>query len=104
MQPNKALVGQNAFLHAAGMHQQAMLADPLTFEPFNPAEVGGSAALEDRIIFGKFLGKNGLKRLLAMDGIELTEDQLDALVAKIRAAIERRETVSRRDMLSWARG
>ncbi|MCL4305808.1 2-isopropylmalate synthase [bacterium] len=104
VQPNKALVGQNAFLHAAGMHQQAMLADPLTFEPFNPEEVGGSAALEDRIIFGKFLGKNGLKRLLAMDGIELAEDQLDALVAKIRAAIERRETVSRRDMLSWARG
>ncbi|MCB9358178.1 MAG: 2-isopropylmalate synthase [Calditrichaeota bacterium] len=103
VQPNKALVGQNAFLHAAGMHQQAMLADPLTFEPLSPAEVGGEAALEDRIIFGKFLGKNGLKRLLALDGLELSDEKLDALVARIRAAIERRETVTRRDMLSWAR-
>lgn len=102
VQPNKALVGQNAFLHAAGMHQQAMLADPLTFEPFGPELVGGDAALEDRIIFGKFLGKNGLKRLLALDGVELSEQNLEMLVAKIRAAIERRETVSRRTMLTWA--
>jgi len=104
VQPNKALVGQNAFLHAAGMHQQAMLADPLTFEPFGPELVGGEAALEDRIIFGKFLGKNGLKKLLSLDGVELSEQDLDALVAKIRAAIERRETVSRRTMLMWAKG
>jgi len=104
IQPNKALVGQNAFLHAAGMHQQAMLADPLTFEPFGPELVGGDAALEDRIIFGKFLGKNGLKRLLALDRVELTESDLEALVAKIRAAIERRETVSRRTMIMWAKG
>lgn len=103
VQPNKALVGQNAFLHAAGMHQQAMLADPLTFEPFGPELVGGTAALEDRIIFGKFLGKSGLKRLLAMDGIELTEEALEALVSRIRAAIERRETVTRRTMLEWAK-
>ena len=62
VQPTKALVGQNAFLHPARIHQQAMLADPLTFEPFGPEWVGGTARLEDRIIFGKFLGKNGLKR------------------------------------------
>ncbi|MBK6911617.1 MAG: 2-isopropylmalate synthase [bacterium] len=102
VQPNKALVGQNAFLHAAGMHQQAMLADPLTFEPFGPEWVGGTARLEDRIIFGKFLGKNGLKRLLATDGVELTELQLEQLVARIRGAIERREVVSRRTVLDWA--
>ena len=103
VQPNKALVGQNAFLHAAGMHQQAMLADPLTFEPFGPEMVGGEAALEDRIIFGKFLGKNGLKKLLSLDGVELSDNELEALVGRIRAAIERRETVSRRKMLEWAR-
>jgi 2-isopropylmalate synthase len=103
VQPNKALVGQNAFLHAAGMHQQAMLADPLTFEPFGPEIVGGAAALEDRIIFGKFLGKNGLKKLLSLDGVELSEAKLESLVAKIRAAIERRETVTRRTMLEWAK-
>lgn len=104
VQPNKALVGRNAFLHAAGMHQQAMLADPLTFEPFGPELVGGQASLEDRIIFGKFLGKNGLKKLLALDGVELSETELEALVTRIRAAIERRETVSRRTMLEWAKG
>lgn len=103
IQPNKALVGQNAFLHAAGMHQQAMLADPLTFEPFGPEVVGGTASLEDRIIFGKFLGKNGLKRLLALDGVELTEPALEALVKRVRSAIERKETVTRRTMLDWAR-
>lgn len=104
VQPNKALVGQNAFLHAAGMHQQAMLADPLTFEPFGPESVGGDSALEDRIIFGKFLGKNGLRKLLELDGIKLSDEALEALVGRIRAAIERRETVTRRTMLEWARG
>ena len=86
------------------MHQQAMLADTLTFEPFGPELVGGNSALEDWIIFGKFLGKNGLKRLLTLDGGELSESDLEALVAKIRAAIERHETVSRRTMLAWAKG
>lgn len=103
VQPNKALVGQNAFLHAAGMHQQAMLADPLTFEPFGPEWVGGTASLEDRIVFGKFLGKNGLKRLLALDGLELEEAALEGLVGRIRQAIERREFVSRRTVLDWAK-
>ncbi|MBK6765144.1 MAG: 2-isopropylmalate synthase [bacterium] len=103
IQPNKALVGQNAFLHAAGMHQQAMLADPLTFEPFGPEAVGGKASLEDRIIFGKFLGKNGLRRLLALDGLELGEAEIGALVKRVRAAIESKETVTRRTMLEWAR-
>jgi 2-isopropylmalate synthase len=104
VQPNKALVGQNAFLHAAGMHQQAMLADPLTFEAFDPELVGGDAQLEDRIVFGKFLGKNGLRRLLSHHSVELTEPELEKLLTRIRAAIERRDPVTRRTMLEWARG
>ena len=89
VQPNKAIVGRNAFLHAAGMHQQAMLRDPLTFEPFNPALVGAQASLEDRIIFGKFLGRSGLKRLLALDNVTLSDEALDSLVARVRKAVEK---------------
>lgn len=98
VQPNKALVGRHAFLHAAGMHQQAMLRDPLTFEPFDPEILGSEAALEDRIIFGKFLGRNGLKAILEQDGIELSDDKLDALVEHVRTAISEHRTVLRESL------
>ncbi|RQV95739.1 2-isopropylmalate synthase [bacterium] len=98
VQPNKALVGRHAFLHAAGMHQQAMLRDPLTFEPFDPEILGSEAALEDRIIFGKFLGRNGLKAILEQDGIELSDEKLDALVQHVRKAISEQRTVLRESL------
>ena len=98
VQPNKALVGRHAFLHAAGMHQQAMLRDPLTFEPFDPEILGSNAALEDRIIFGKFLGRNGLKAILEQDGIELSEEKLDLLVQHVRGAIAEQRIVLRESL------
>jgi 2-isopropylmalate synthase len=102
VQPNKAIVGRNAFLHAAGMHQQAIVNDPLTFEPFNPELVGGTASLEDRIVFGKFMGRHGLRRLRILEHTTLTDEDLDHLVARIRKAVENHETVTRRDLLHWA--
>jgi 2-isopropylmalate synthase len=98
VQPNKALVGRHAFLHAAGMHQQAMLRDPLTFEPFDPEILGSETAVEDRIIFGKFLGRNGLKAVLEQEGIELSEEKLDSLVALVREAISEQRTVLRKSL------
>jgi 2-isopropylmalate synthase len=98
VQPNKALVGRHAFLHAAGMHQQAMLRDPLTFEPFDPEILGSDTVLEDRIIFGKFLGRNGLKAILEQDGIQLTEEKLDLLLQLVREAIAEQRTVLRKSL------
>jgi 2-isopropylmalate synthase len=98
VQPNKALVGRHAFLHAAGMHQQAMLRDPLTFEPFDPEMVGSEAQLEDRIIFGKFLGRNGLKAILEQDGIKISEAKLDILVQRVREAISEQRTFLRKSL------
>jgi 2-isopropylmalate synthase len=103
VQPNKALVGRNAFLHAAGMHQQAVLNDPLTFEPFDHRLVGVHMQLDDRIVFGKFLGRNGLKHLLEHDGIKLDDAQIDPLVQQIRRAIEQKQTISRRMLHEMAR-
>jgi 2-isopropylmalate synthase len=98
VQPNKALVGRHAFLHAAGMHQQAMLRDPLTFEPFDPEILGSETSVEDRIIFGKFLGRNGLKAVLEQEGIDLSEEKLDSLLALVREAISEQRTVLRKSL------
>src|SRR4030065_1630336 len=57
VQPNKAIVGENAFTHESGIHTAGMLADPGTYEPIAPELVGGSR----RLAPGKHSGSAGIK-------------------------------------------
>jgi 2-isopropylmalate synthase len=73
VQPNKAVVGENAFAHESGIHQDGMLKDKSTYEIMNPESVGVS---NTKIILGRHSGKHGLKSRLVELGYNPAEEEL----------------------------
>ncbi|HEY3938093.1 MAG TPA: 2-isopropylmalate synthase [Bryobacteraceae bacterium] len=73
-QPNKAIVGENAFAHEAGIHQDGYLKEPSTYEIVSPASVG---VPESRLVLGKHSGRHALKKRAQDLGYELSREQLD---------------------------
>ncbi len=73
-QPNKAIVGDNAFAHEAGIHQDGYLKEKSTYEIMDPASVG---VPESRLILGKHSGRHALKKRTEDLGFDLTHDELD---------------------------
>jgi len=73
-QPNKAIVGENAFAHEAGIHQDGYLKNPATYEIVSPASVG---VPESRLVLGKHSGRHALKDRAQTLGHELSRDELD---------------------------
>ena len=71
--PNKAVVGANAFAHEAGIHQDGILKNPLTYQVISPEAVGVPA---HRLVLGKHSGRNALRSRLASLGITLIEEEL----------------------------
>jgi 2-isopropylmalate synthase len=71
--PNKAVVGANAFAHEAGIHQDGILKNPLTYQVISPEAVGVPA---HRLVLGKHSGRNALRSRLANLGITLIEEEL----------------------------
>lgn len=78
-QPNKAIVGENAFAHEAGIHQDGYLKNPSTYEIMSPASVG---VPESRIVLGKHSGRHALKQRAEDLGFQLTRDQLEQLYTR----------------------
>ncbi|HEY3444492.1 MAG TPA: 2-isopropylmalate synthase [Paludibaculum sp.] len=75
-QPNKALVGANAFAHEAGIHQDGYLKNKSTYEVVDPRSVG---IPEGRLVLGKHSGRHALRSKCSHLGFELTKDELDAV-------------------------
>jgi 2-isopropylmalate synthase len=75
-QPNKAIVGENAFAHEAGIHQDGYLKNPSTYEIVTPASVG---VPESRLVLGKHSGRHALKKRAEDLGHDLSREQLDEL-------------------------
>lgn len=73
-QPNKAIVGENAFAHEAGIHQDGYLKEKSTYEIMDPASVG---VPESRIVLGKHSGRHALKKRAEDLGYHLTREQLE---------------------------
>jgi 2-isopropylmalate synthase len=71
--PNKAVVGANAFAHEAGIHQDGILKNPLTYQVISPEAVGVPA---HKLVLGKHSGRNALRSRLATLGITLIEEEL----------------------------
>ena len=97
VQPNKAIVGRNAFAHEAGIHQHGVLSNPLCYEIMTPESVGMP---EDRIVLGKHSGRHALIYRLKQLGIELSHDELDALYAKFTELADRKKKVYDQDLIS----
>ncbi|MEM2351922.1 MAG: 2-isopropylmalate synthase, partial [Thermoproteota archaeon] len=99
IQPNKAIVGENAFAHESGIHTKGIIAKPITFEPFDPEIVGRRR----KIIAGKHAGKHGIKATLEEAGIHPTEEQLKEIIERIKELGDKGKTVTDADLFAIAR-
>jgi D-citramalate synthase len=97
-QPNKAVVGENAFTHESGIHTQGVLANPLTYEPIAPELVGCTR----RIAPGKHSGSNAIKNDLANLGLQPTEQQFKEIMQRIKEVGDKGKTVMDADVLAIA--
>jgi 2-isopropylmalate synthase len=97
VQPNKAVVGANAFSHEAGIHQHGVLATPLTYEIMTPESVG---VPKSRLVLGKHSGRHAFKNRLEELGVELTEDELNGAFVRFKALCDRKKEVFDEDLLA----
>jgi 2-isopropylmalate synthase len=95
VQPNKAVVGANAFAHEAGIHQDGMLKNPLTYEIMRPETVGLS---ESNLVLGKHSGRHAFSTRLAAMGYELTREQLDQVFERFKQVCDKKKLVDDRDL------
>ncbi len=99
VQPNKAVVGANAFAHASGIHQDGVLKDPGTYEIMTPQSVGWEAR---RIVVSKLSGRRGLAARLAELGLPLDGEALDrAYILAMKRGDEVHE-LDERDLIAIA--
>ncbi len=87
-QPNKAVVGRNAFAHEAGIHQDGFLKEPTTYEIMDPRTVG---VPESRLVLGKHSGRHALRDRCEHLGFELSREQLDEVYRRFTAMADRKK-------------
>ncbi len=100
VQPNKAVVGANAFTHASGVHQHGVIAKAETYEIFHPRMVGVSGP---RIHLGKPSGRHALRRKLSELGLELDEAALDSAFQRFKDLADRVKSIDEDDLRSLVR-
>jgi len=96
-QPNKAIVGRNAFAHEAGIHQHGMLANPLCYEIMTPASVGVSQSM---LILGKHSGKHAVEARLKQLGVKLQPAEVEKVTKEVKALADRTKFVYDEDLLA----
>lgn len=98
IQPNKAIVGENAFVHESGMHTHGILANPLTYEPFPPELIGRTR----RIASGKHSGSHGIRASLNEMGLEPNNEQLKEIFLRVKSLGDKGKRVSDADLQAIA--
>jgi 2-isopropylmalate synthase len=96
-QPNKAVVGRNAFAHEAGIHQHGILANPLCYEIMTPASVG---VRETLLVLGKHSGKHAVQSRLVALGFAPDPAELDDITAQVKALADKKKFVYDDDLLT----
>ena len=99
IQPNKAIVGENAFAHESGIHTRGVTVKPITFEPFSPEVVGRRR----RLIAGKLAGRHGIKAELEESGFYPTDVQLKQIVNRVKDLGDKGKMVTDADLFAIAR-
>jgi len=98
VQPNKAIIGENAFGHESGIHTHGILNNPLTYEPISPELVGRKRWLQA----GKHAGAHGINAMLAEFGITPTDEQLKTIVENQKNIADKGKAITTADLLSIA--
>jgi 2-isopropylmalate synthase len=94
--PNKAIVGANAFAHAAGIHQHGVMVNPLTYEIMTPESVGVPS---NSLVLGKHSGRRALEKRLSELGHPLTRAELDAVYHRFTELADRKKTIYDQDLI-----
>jgi 2-isopropylmalate synthase len=95
VQPNKAIVGANAFAHEAGIHQDGMLKHNQTYEIMRPEDVGVN---QSRLVMGKHSGRHALRARLAEMGHSLDESELDKAFARFKELADHKKVITDLDL------
>jgi 2-isopropylmalate synthase len=95
VQPNKAIVGANAFAHEAGIHQDGMLKNNQTYEIMQPETVG---LYRSKLVLGKHSGRHALKAHLQEMGYELSQADLDSTFERYKELADKKKTITDADL------
>lgn len=95
VQPNKAIVGANAFAHESGIHQDGMLKNPMTYEIMKPENIGLSSS---KLVMGKHSGKHALLKHLKSMGYDLSDEELRLVFKKFKALADKKKSVVDEDI------
>ncbi|MEN6592158.1 MAG: 2-isopropylmalate synthase [Methanobacterium sp.] len=98
MPPNKAIVGENAFAHEAGIHVHGVLAKAETYEPITPEMVGHTR----KIVLGKHTGANAIRSKLTEYGIEVTDEQFNQIFDQVKKLGDKGKCVTDADLKAMA--
>lgn len=94
IQPNKAIVGENAFAHESGIHSDGIIKNSATYEPMTPELVGRKR----KFVIGKHMGTHGLNSRLKELGLDVDENQLQQICDNIKVLADKGKTVTDVDL------
>lgn len=100
-QPNKAIVGDNAFAHLAGIHQDGFLKERTTYEIMEPASVG---VPESKLILGKHSGRHALKKRIEDLGFQLTQEELNQVYREFTLMADNKKGVRNEEIVALVHG
>jgi len=95
IQPNKAIVGANAFAHEAGIHQAGILRNRMTYEIMTPESVG---LTQSALVLGKHSGRNAFRAHLERMGYSLGDEEIDKVFARFKELSDKKKVVSDADI------
>ncbi len=95
VQPNKAIVGANAFAHESGIHQDGILKNKLTYEIMDAESIG---LTENKIVLGKHSGRNAFRTRLKELGFELSETELNKAFLRFKEVADKKKEISDWDL------
>ena len=95
VQPNKAIVGANAFAHEAGIHQAGVLRARETYEIMHPADIG---LTKSKLVLGKHSGRHAFADKLKEMGYELSEEHLEKAFKKFKDLADKKKEIEQRDL------
>lgn len=99
VQPNKAIVGSNAFAHESGIHQHGVLSEKSTYEIMTPESIG---LTQNRMILGKLSGKHAFEERLKELGYSLPQDEIAKAFEKFKQLADKKKEVTDRDIEALA--
>jgi 2-isopropylmalate synthase len=95
VQPNKAIVGANAFAHESGIHQDGVLKNKLTYEIMDAQLIG---LTDNQIVLGKHSGRNAFRTRLKELGFELSDSELNKAFVRFKEVADKKKEISDRDL------